>query len=314
MTALLASLLLAASPPLVQLETYTLPNGLTVILAPDATAPDRRRRPLVPRGGGERDARAQRLRAPVRAPDVPGVEAPPRRTSRTYRAPRVGRQLRRQRQHRERPHELLRDAARQPARAGAVAGERADGASCSTASTRPSSTTSATWCATSGARASRTARTARPRSASSSCSYPPAPVPRRGHRLARGPPGRHARRREGVLPHLLRAGTTPRWSSPATSTRRRTKDAGREVLRPHPPLAAATGPGGPDAPHHPADPRDHDRRRAAVRVFWSGSSPRPLGATRRSPTTWSRRSSPAGRPPASTARWSSSAAWRRRWT
>ncbi len=33
MTALLASLLLAASPPLVQFETYTLPNGLTVILA-----------------------------------------------------------------------------------------------------------------------------------------------------------------------------------------------------------------------------------------------------------------------------------------
>ena len=39
MTALLASLVLAASPPLVQLETYTLPNGLTVILAPDHRLP-----------------------------------------------------------------------------------------------------------------------------------------------------------------------------------------------------------------------------------------------------------------------------------
>jgi zinc protease len=39
MTALLASLLLAASPPLVQLETYTLPNGLTVILSPDHRLP-----------------------------------------------------------------------------------------------------------------------------------------------------------------------------------------------------------------------------------------------------------------------------------
>ena len=39
MTALLASLLLAASPPLVQLETYTLPNGLTVILTPDSRLP-----------------------------------------------------------------------------------------------------------------------------------------------------------------------------------------------------------------------------------------------------------------------------------
>ncbi|HET6983659.1 MAG TPA: pitrilysin family protein [Myxococcaceae bacterium] len=39
MTALLASIVLAASPTLVQLETYTLPNGLTVILAPDRRLP-----------------------------------------------------------------------------------------------------------------------------------------------------------------------------------------------------------------------------------------------------------------------------------
>ena len=39
MTALLASLVLAASPPLVQFETYTLPNGLTVILGPDHRLP-----------------------------------------------------------------------------------------------------------------------------------------------------------------------------------------------------------------------------------------------------------------------------------
>ncbi len=39
MTALLASLLLAASPPLVPLETYALPNGLTVILAQDRKLP-----------------------------------------------------------------------------------------------------------------------------------------------------------------------------------------------------------------------------------------------------------------------------------
>ncbi len=39
MTALIASLVLAASPPLVQLESYTLSNGLTVILAPDARLP-----------------------------------------------------------------------------------------------------------------------------------------------------------------------------------------------------------------------------------------------------------------------------------
>ncbi|HZX41670.1 MAG TPA: insulinase family protein, partial [Myxococcaceae bacterium] len=39
MTALLASLVLAASPPLVQFETYTLPNGLTVILTQDRRLP-----------------------------------------------------------------------------------------------------------------------------------------------------------------------------------------------------------------------------------------------------------------------------------
>ncbi|MGZ6163253.1 MAG: M16 family metallopeptidase [Myxococcaceae bacterium] len=39
MTALLASLLLGASPPLVQFETYTLPNGLTVTLARDTRLP-----------------------------------------------------------------------------------------------------------------------------------------------------------------------------------------------------------------------------------------------------------------------------------
>jgi len=39
MTALLASLLLSATPPLVQFETYTLPNGLTVTLARDTRLP-----------------------------------------------------------------------------------------------------------------------------------------------------------------------------------------------------------------------------------------------------------------------------------
>jgi zinc protease len=39
MTALLASIVLAASPTLVQFETYTLPNGLTVILTPDRRLP-----------------------------------------------------------------------------------------------------------------------------------------------------------------------------------------------------------------------------------------------------------------------------------
>ena len=43
------------------------------------------------------------------------------------------------------------------------------------------------------------------------------PLPPPGHRLDGGPDGGVGRRRQGVLPHLLRARATRRWSSPATS-------------------------------------------------------------------------------------------------
>ena len=69
----------AGGAPKIDFEKYTLPNGLDVILSED------HRLPLVAVnlwyhvGPGERGGRAHRLRAPLRAHDVPGLEARARR-------------------------------------------------------------------------------------------------------------------------------------------------------------------------------------------------------------------------------------------
>ena len=64
----------ASQVPEIQFEKYTLPNGLEVILHDDRRAPDRRRQPVVPRRLEERGAGPNRVRAPLRAHDVPGLE------------------------------------------------------------------------------------------------------------------------------------------------------------------------------------------------------------------------------------------------
>ena len=51
-------------------QTFTLPNGLTVILHEDHSVPGGVRQRVVPRRLGEREARPHRVRAPLRAPDV----------------------------------------------------------------------------------------------------------------------------------------------------------------------------------------------------------------------------------------------------
>ena len=61
---------------------------------------------------------------------------------------------------------------------------------------------------------------------------PPLPPP--GHRLDGGPDGRVGRRREGVLPHLLRRRTTPRWPSPATSIAPRPRQLVEQYFGPIP--------------------------------------------------------------------------------
>ncbi len=74
--------------------------------------------------------------------------------------PRGRRRQRHQRHDRLRPHQLLRDAAVEPARAGAVARVRPHGLPARNARPRRSWPTSRTSCATSGGRASRTRPTA----------------------------------------------------------------------------------------------------------------------------------------------------------
>ena len=115
------------------------------------------REPLVPRRSRQRRARPHRLRAPVRAPDVPGLEAHAARFA--FPDARGGRRHRHQRHHRLRPHQLLRDGAVEPARAGAVDRIRSHGLPPRHRRSGGACRTSRTWSATSGARASRTSRT-----------------------------------------------------------------------------------------------------------------------------------------------------------
>ncbi len=97
---------------------HTLDNGLDVLIHEDHGLPDRRRESLVSRRLEERDARSDRVRAPVRAPDVRRLSAlrqgvlPP--------APGSGGIV--ERIHERGPHELLGGRAEQRARAGVVDG------------------------------------------------------------------------------------------------------------------------------------------------------------------------------------------------
>ena len=126
-------------------------------------AADRPRQPVVPRRLEERAAAAQRLRAPLRAPDVPGLDARARRVPVADRED--GREHprgRRQRHDQQRPHQLLRDRAVGQPRDAALDRVATAWRRCSTRPIRRSSTTSATSSRTSAARASRTRPTAAP--------------------------------------------------------------------------------------------------------------------------------------------------------
>ena len=166
-------------------------------------AADGRRQPLVPRRPRQRGRGPHRLRAPVRTHDVPGLEA--RAERRALQAARRRRCQRHQRHHRFRPHQLLRDAAVEPARTGAVAGIGPHGLPARRA--RPGGP---------GQPAGRRAQRAPPERREPALRHrpgralPPAvsagpPVLRERHRLARGHPGREARGRAEVLQDVLRA-------------------------------------------------------------------------------------------------------------
>ena len=108
-------------------RTTPLDNGLRIILSRDPRAAAGGRQPLVRRRQQAREARQDRVRPPLRAHDVPGLGE--RGQGRALQ-PGAGGRRHAQRLDLARPHELLRDAARPRAGAGAVAGGRPDGARC----------------------------------------------------------------------------------------------------------------------------------------------------------------------------------------
>src|SRR6267143_1861848 len=83
--------------------------------------------PLVPRRRGERAQGPERVRPSLRAPDVPGEQAPERGRAHRVRDARPQRRHQLERDHRLGPDQLLRDHARGPGGARALAGERSDG-------------------------------------------------------------------------------------------------------------------------------------------------------------------------------------------
>ncbi len=117
----------AGSPPMIKLdyEKYTLPNGLDVILRRDPSVPIVAVNLWYHVGPANETDGPHRVRAPLRAHDVPGLGA--RRRRRALRAARGRRRVAHQRHDELRPHQLLRGPAVEPARAGAVARDRPHG-------------------------------------------------------------------------------------------------------------------------------------------------------------------------------------------
>ena len=163
----------------------------------------RRRRPLVSRRPRARGARPHGLRAPVRAHDVPGLEAHRERCA--LQAARRRRRDRRQRHDELRSHQLFRDDAVESAGAGALARVRSHGIPARDGRSGQADEPA-------GRRPKRApaehrepaVRHRRGGDVPGAVSEGPS-LPRRRHRIARRYPGREARRREGILPAVLRA-------------------------------------------------------------------------------------------------------------
>ena len=201
------------SPTPVPYEMFRLPNGLTVIVHRGPTLPrSRRRKLLVPRGLGPRDARAHRLRAPVRAPDVRGLEE---RAGRRVRPLARGGGRQQQRLDARRPHQLLRGRAGERAGAAALPRVRPHGLPARHAHRDDRRRPARRRARTSAARATRTSPTARPRTCCRRAVPEGPPVLLAGDRL-RWPTDRREPAGRGRL--------LPRWYGPAN---RQPRDRGR---------------------------------------------------------------------------------------
>ena len=275
--------------PKIDFEKYTLPNGLDVILSRGPPAADGRGQSLVSRRARQRRAGPHRVRAPVRAHDVPGLEAraAATRTSSCSKAPARSDINGTTDFDRTNYFETL---PVEPARAGAVARVRSHGLSARHARPGAALPTSRTSCATSGGRASRTSPYGIVEEAMFHHAVPEGPSVLRGrHRLARRHPGGEARRREELLQDRTTRPTTPASPSSATSTRRATKalvekyfgplQAGRRRCRSR---------HGDDADDHRRAARGRARTASSCRAStWRGSRRR--SSSRATPTRTSRR-------------------------
>ena len=192
--------------------------------------PGGRGQPLVRRRVQARDARPDRVRAPLRARDVPGLEA--RREGRAHRH-RPGRRRHDERVHVAGPDQLLRDAAGAPAGARALARGGPDGDA-------PRRAEPGEPRQPARGRQEREALVLRQppvRVVAGEGPGPPvpagAPVPPLDDRLDGGPRRGLARGRDLVLPHLVRA----EQRGAVDRRRRRDRDGprgGRALLRGHP--------------------------------------------------------------------------------
>ena len=277
---------------------------------PEARAADGGREPLVPRRPRQRGGRPHRVRAPLRAHDVPELEA--RARGLALQAARGRRRQRHQRHDRLRPHQLLRDRAVEPARARAVARVGSHGLPAREGRRRRRSPTSRTSCATSAARAWRTSRTASPKKPRCSrCSR--RAIPYYGNVIGSHEDIQAAKLDDvqRVLPPVLRARTTPRSPSSATSTPAQAKalvDKYFGTLKRGPAVPRRQGDDAED--HGRAPPGRAGARRSCRASRWRGSRRR--SSSRATPTPTSpRRSSAAAVRAACTRSWSTRSRSRR---
>ncbi len=219
----------------------------------------RRRQPVVQGRLEGREDRPDRLRPPVRAPDVPGVRAPRQRILRPARKARRPDQ----REHEQRPDELLRGPPHQRPRNRPLARSRPDGvppAGPDAGEARQPARRRQERAAAAGRQRPLRPGAGEDRAAPVSARAPVLPL---GHRVAGRPLGRQPERRQRLLPDVLQ----PEQRQPLPRRRHqpdRSPGADRQVLRPDPPRPRGRQArrGRPDARR--VEVARHDRRRPAL--------------------------------------------------
>ena len=262
---------------------------------------------LVSRRIGEREAGPHRIRPPLRAPDVRGIEE---RQGRRVRHAARERRRQQQRLDQQRPHQLLRGPAVERAGAGALPRVGSHGL--------PAGHDDA------GARerpARRGQERAPPELRESALRHGvdrdrqdavagESPLQLADDRLHGGPDRGQPRRRGGVLQEVLRA----EQRQPGHRRRHRLRPdahAGREVVQRDPARRERRTDRAAGGDPHRGPEEDADRSRDACRGCISRGSRRDSMRPATPRSTWCRRCWPAARTRASTSGWSTTRRWRR---